>query len=69
MSWARKIRPHLVIYGFTMPNIAMIISEKQKIPMIGFVLQPSVIPSEHTVAVEAINTHYFGCFDRLEVWI
>mmetsp|Transcript_27249 Transcript_27249/g.43380 ORF Transcript_27249/g.43380 Transcript_27249/m.43380 type:complete len:360 (-) Transcript_27249:278-1357(-) len=49
-----------------MPNIAMIISEKQKIPMIGFVLQPSVIPSEHTVAVEAINTHYFGCFDRLE---
>lgn len=37
------------------------------IPIIGFILQPSVIPSSDTVAVEAINTHFLCCVDKVEV--
>jgi len=66
IHWARTLKPHLCIYGFTLPNIAMMISELLRIPIIGFILQPSVIPSHDTVAVEAINTHFLCCVDKME---
>eukprot|EP00667_Euglena_gracilis_P005543 EG_transcript_5587 len=66
VHWARKLQPHLLVYGFTLPSIAIIISELLHIPIIGFILQPSVIPSSDTVAVEAINTHFLCCVDKVE---
>jgi len=66
IHWARTLKPHLCIYGFTLPNIAMMISELLRIPIIGFILQPSVIPSHDTVAVESINSHFLCCFDKVE---
>lgn len=27
VHWARKLQPHLLVYGFTLPSIAIIISE------------------------------------------
>eukprot|EP00667_Euglena_gracilis_P004177 EG_transcript_4196 len=43
--WAKTMRPDVIVYGFTLANIAMIASEALQIPIIGFLLQPTVVPS------------------------
>eukprot|EP00548_Thalassiothrix_antarctica_P019250 CAMPEP_0194188208 /NCGR_PEP_ID=MMETSP0154-20130528/54107_1 /TAXON_ID=1049557 /ORGANISM="Thalassiothrix antarctica, Strain L6-D1" /LENGTH=759 /DNA_ID=CAMNT_0038908475 /DNA_START=32 /DNA_END=2311 /DNA_ORIENTATION=- len=55
--WAKKLQPSLLIYGFTMASVATVISETLKIPLIGFILQPTSIPSEE----------YPPCLPLLEV--
>mmetsp|Transcript_23053 Transcript_23053/g.50293 ORF Transcript_23053/g.50293 Transcript_23053/m.50293 type:complete len:726 (-) Transcript_23053:2565-4742(-) len=44
--YAKEMKPDVIVYGFTMVTIAMIVSEALKIPLIGFVLQPTSIPSK-----------------------
>eukprot|EP00667_Euglena_gracilis_P001782 EG_transcript_1782 len=58
--WARNLRPDVLIYGFTMPHIALMISELFKIPMIGFILQPGVIPSKELLTIEPMSD-FFIC--------
>ena len=54
--WAEVLRPQGIVYGFTMANIAMICSEALHIPIVGFILQPSVIPStEYTPVTPLTN--------------
>jgi len=43
--WAKTLKPDYLMFGFTLANVAMIISESLKIPLAGFVLQPTSIPS------------------------
>eukprot|EP01126_Amoeba_proteus_P016368 TRINITY_DN17574_c0_g2_i1.p1 TRINITY_DN17574_c0_g2~~TRINITY_DN17574_c0_g2_i1.p1 ORF type:complete len:281 (-),score=51.77 TRINITY_DN17574_c0_g2_i1:12-854(-) len=71
--WASTMHPDLIIYGFTMTSIAVILSEALRIPILGFILQPTCIPSRDYLAVVPINTHEFqslyNCspvFERLE---
>ncbi|GBG24283.1 Sterol 3-beta-glucosyltransferase [Hondaea fermentalgiana] len=52
--WCRALRPDVVMFGFTTAHIAMILSESLRIPIIGFMLQPSVIPSKHYPAISPI---------------
>lgn len=56
--WAKELRPDLLIYGFTLTNVAMIISEAQNIPMMGFVLQPTCLPSHQYPTVTTISSNY-----------
>ena len=44
--WAEQLHPDLLLFGFTVTNVAMIISEALNIPLIGFILQPTCMPSE-----------------------
>jgi len=64
--WTGLLQPDVIIYGFTLVNIAMIISEKFHIPAVGFMLQPTVIPSEQYPPVAAIDTHLISYLDTLE---
>jgi sterol 3beta-glucosyltransferase len=64
--WAKTMKPDALCYGFTMANIAMIASEVLGIPLIGFVLQPSCIPSKSYQPVIPIDTHGFGLIDSIE---
>lgn len=64
--WAETMRPDGIIYGFTMVNIALIISEKLKIPIVGFVLQPTTIPSKAYPPVACIDTHLVSFVDSME---
>jgi hypothetical protein len=64
--WAQTLKPDLLIFGFTMANIAMIISESLKIPLIGFILQPTCIPSKRYPAVYPISTHSIELLDSFE---
>eukprot|EP00668_Euglena_longa_P006946 GGOE01008296.1.p1 GENE.GGOE01008296.1~~GGOE01008296.1.p1 ORF type:complete len:640 (-),score=129.34 GGOE01008296.1:603-2477(-) len=59
IHWAKKLQPDVLIYGFTMPHIALMISELLKIPMIGFILQPAVIPSKELLAIEPMKESRF----------
>jgi len=43
--WAQQLKPDFLIYGFTMASISMIVSEALSIPLVGFLLQPTCIPS------------------------
>mmetsp|Transcript_30357 Transcript_30357/g.64028 ORF Transcript_30357/g.64028 Transcript_30357/m.64028 type:complete len:617 (-) Transcript_30357:134-1984(-) len=43
--WARKERPDFLMFGFTMATVTLIASEALRIPVMGFVLQPTSIPS------------------------
>jgi hypothetical protein len=58
----------LLIFGLTVAQIAALISEKLKIPLAGFILQPSCIPSNFSQwkAVQDIRTHYFSWVDDAE---
>jgi len=49
----------MVVFGMTCASMALLISEHCKKPVVGFYLQPSIIPSEDPewVAVESVNTH------------
>eukprot|EP00930_Biecheleria_cincta_P082629 TRINITY_DN72332_c0_g1_i1.p1 TRINITY_DN72332_c0_g1~~TRINITY_DN72332_c0_g1_i1.p1 ORF type:complete len:884 (-),score=141.56 TRINITY_DN72332_c0_g1_i1:325-2976(-) len=50
----------LVVFGFTLTCVASIISEFCKKPIVGYILQPSCIPSrdERWKAVQAIHGHH-----------
>ena len=54
--WASLMRPDVLLFGFTTMNIAMILSESLRIPMIGFLLQPTVIPSDQYPATVPIES-------------
>lgn len=43
--WAKVMKPDYLMFGFTLASIAMIISESLQIPIIGFILQPTCLPS------------------------
>jgi hypothetical protein len=43
------MRPELLVFGFTMAAVTMIISETLQIPLMGFILQPTCIPSKQYV--------------------
>merc|ERR1719336_1001681 len=45
---------------------ASFLSEKHSIPLMGFILQPSVIPSSDLQAVTPINSHAISFMDSLE---
>eukprot|EP00516_Mucochytrium_quahogii_P001014 CAMPEP_0203751268 /NCGR_PEP_ID=MMETSP0098-20131031/5363_1 /ASSEMBLY_ACC=CAM_ASM_000208 /TAXON_ID=96639 /ORGANISM=" , Strain NY0313808BC1" /LENGTH=743 /DNA_ID=CAMNT_0050640903 /DNA_START=507 /DNA_END=2738 /DNA_ORIENTATION=+ len=53
--WAKRLEPDLICYTFTTVNLAMIISEAMKIPMIGFFLQPTVLPSHQYPALSPLK--------------
>ncbi|CEO97581.1 Glycosyltransferase family 28 N-terminal domain-containing protein [Plasmodiophora brassicae] len=53
--WAEQMAPDALVYGFTVASIAMIISEKLQIPMLGFVLQPTCIPSSQYPPLQMLN--------------
>eukprot|EP00930_Biecheleria_cincta_P044248 TRINITY_DN30376_c0_g1_i1.p1 TRINITY_DN30376_c0_g1~~TRINITY_DN30376_c0_g1_i1.p1 ORF type:complete len:958 (-),score=122.45 TRINITY_DN30376_c0_g1_i1:47-2872(-) len=38
--WAKEEQPDFIVFGFTVTHMAMIISEKLSIPLVGFFLQP-----------------------------
>ncbi|GBG31108.1 Sterol 3-beta-glucosyltransferase [Hondaea fermentalgiana] len=44
--WAKRLQPDFLCYTFTTANLAFIISEALRIPMIGFFLQPTCLPSK-----------------------
>ena len=54
--WASLMQPDVLLFGFTTMNIAMILSESLRIPMIGFLLQPTVIPLEQYPATVPIES-------------
>eukprot|EP00929_Paragymnodinium_shiwhaense_P045190 TRINITY_DN23119_c0_g1_i3.p1 TRINITY_DN23119_c0_g1~~TRINITY_DN23119_c0_g1_i3.p1 ORF type:complete len:1218 (+),score=272.76 TRINITY_DN23119_c0_g1_i3:82-3735(+) len=58
----------LVVFAFTVAGAAAIISEHCQIPIVGFIFQPSCIPSkeESWKAVEAIRSHSISLLDQLE---
>ena len=64
--WCEVLRPDAIIYGFTLTSIACILSEKFKIPCVGFILQPTVIPSSAYAPVASIDTHAIAWLDRVE---
>ena len=43
--WAQSMKPDYLMFGFTMATVTAIVSEALKIPIMGFVLQPTSIPS------------------------
>ena len=57
--WAEKLHPDLLLFGFTVTNIAMIISEALNIPLIGFILQPTCMPSEQYPPVFPLKQEKF----------
>jgi len=58
----------LLVYGFTVSGIALTVGEYCKVPICGFILQPSCIPSRTSswTAVQAITTHSASMVDRAE---
>eukprot|EP00906_Rhabdomonas_costata_P013067 RCo018797 len=64
--YAQNLKPDLLIYGITMLNISMIVSEVLQIPMIGFVLQPACIPSSDYPAIVPMPSGFIPLFDKLE---
>lgn len=43
--WAARERPDFLMFGFTMATVTLVASEALGIPVMGFVLQPTSIPS------------------------
>uniref|UniRef100_A0A7S3PHE7 FYVE-type domain-containing protein n=2 Tax=Aplanochytrium stocchinoi TaxID=215587 RepID=A0A7S3PHE7_9STRA len=43
--WTKTLKPDCLVFGFTMAAVAMTTSEALGIPLMGFVLQPTCIPS------------------------
>eukprot|EP00997_Jenningsia_sp_PLL12_P006415 NODE_295_length_1952_cov_59.615344_g246_i0.p2 GENE.NODE_295_length_1952_cov_59.615344_g246_i0~~NODE_295_length_1952_cov_59.615344_g246_i0.p2 ORF type:complete len:493 (-),score=139.37 NODE_295_length_1952_cov_59.615344_g246_i0:131-1609(-) len=66
MHWAAMMRPQVIIFGFTMASLAHMASEYLRIPILGFVLQPTCLPSETYPAIVPIDTHFLPGLDRLE---
>ncbi len=44
--WAKTMRPDVICFGFTMAAVAMNVSEVLRIPLMGFLLQPTSLPSK-----------------------
>lgn len=44
--WTKKEKPDLLMFGFTMAAVAMTVSEALKVPLLGFILQPTCIPTK-----------------------
>jgi hypothetical protein len=65
--WCDVLRPDCLVYGFTMVNVALILSEKFEIPACGFVLQPTSLPSTQYPPVANISTHMLSFMDRVEL--
>ena len=65
VHWAEVLQPSLIVFGFTMATIAAIASEKYGIPVVGFILQPTCIPSQHYSAVVPIGSHWSQAFGDL----
>merc|ERR1719499_835541 len=72
MSWhihrleASKMKPDFMMFGFTMGGVASVLSEKHKLPLMGFILQPTVIPSSDLQAVVPIDSHSMSFVDSME---
>jgi len=56
--WAQTLRPDVIMFGFNTANLAMIVSESLKIPVVGFILQPTVVPSSQYPAIVPIGRKY-----------
>jgi len=60
----------MIIFGLTVAQVAALISEKLDIPIAGFILQPSCIPSQKHkqdwLAVQDIRTHKWSAVDSIE---
>mmetsp|Transcript_22908 Transcript_22908/g.47522 ORF Transcript_22908/g.47522 Transcript_22908/m.47522 type:complete len:442 (+) Transcript_22908:35-1360(+) len=58
----------MLVYGMTLTSIALMANELYKVPVVGFILQPSLIPSTDPAwtAVQAIKTHGISLMDSLE---
>lgn len=58
----------LVVFGLTVAGLAAMVSEICHKPIVGFILQPSCIPSEEEswTAIQPISTHGANILDRLE---
>eukprot|EP01127_Copromyxa_protea_P014440 TRINITY_DN4019_c0_g1_i2.p1 TRINITY_DN4019_c0_g1~~TRINITY_DN4019_c0_g1_i2.p1 ORF type:complete len:1029 (+),score=204.55 TRINITY_DN4019_c0_g1_i2:415-3087(+) len=54
--WASVMKPDAIIYGFTMASIALLLCEALHIPIIGFILQPTSIPSSQYTPVVPIKS-------------
>jgi len=50
-----KLRPDLLCYTFTTTNLAFIVSEALKIPIVGFFLQPTCLPSKHYTPITPLR--------------
>eukprot|EP00993_Chasmostoma_nieuportense_P007578 NODE_851_length_1811_cov_8.114014_g796_i0.p1 GENE.NODE_851_length_1811_cov_8.114014_g796_i0~~NODE_851_length_1811_cov_8.114014_g796_i0.p1 ORF type:complete len:434 (+),score=118.99 NODE_851_length_1811_cov_8.114014_g796_i0:432-1733(+) len=64
--WALTMKPDLLIYGFTMASVAVLLSEALHLPLLGFILQPTCIPSAQYPAVVPIDTHMLPQMDSFE---
>lgn len=64
-----RVQPvDVLVYGLTVVGVALTIGEVCSKPIIGFILQPSIIPStdKSWTAVQPIETHKMGILDRVE---
>lgn len=64
--WASLMKPDCIVYAFTVANIALILADALQIPIIGFVLQPTCIPSVAYLPVVPIDSHAMNFIDSLE---
>eukprot|EP01126_Amoeba_proteus_P066699 TRINITY_DN9707_c0_g1_i2.p1 TRINITY_DN9707_c0_g1~~TRINITY_DN9707_c0_g1_i2.p1 ORF type:complete len:565 (-),score=112.25 TRINITY_DN9707_c0_g1_i2:19-1527(-) len=55
--WAQTMKPNLIIYSFTLCSLAILIGESIGIPILGFILQPTCIPSKEYPPVISLETH------------
>ena len=59
--YAETLKPDGIVYGFTLANIAMICAESLRIPIVGFILQPSIIPSsEYSPVTPLLDGNIIG---------
>jgi hypothetical protein len=54
------MRPDAIVYGFTVATMALMIAERLKIVSVGFILQPTCIPSSQYPAVVPISSSNFS---------
>lgn len=53
--WAESMRPDVILFTFVTASVSMIVSESLQIPLVGLILQPTVIPSKEYPAVVPIG--------------
>uniref|UniRef100_A0A7S4MBL6 Glycosyltransferase family 28 N-terminal domain-containing protein n=1 Tax=Odontella aurita TaxID=265563 RepID=A0A7S4MBL6_9STRA len=58
--WAKVMKPDLLMFGFTMASVTLIASEALGIPVAGFVLQPTSIPSSQYPPVLPLTEERFN---------
>jgi len=52
----KEARPDYLLFGFNTANIALILSESFRLPMCGFILQPTIIPSVQYPAIVPVGS-------------